>query len=296
MSSSFSLETVTSRIVKFTVLLILQIPSICCSLFLLYRWITKSFLRRSLHNQTVFVLVIVSLFQTISDLPMTLEYLRKGRTSSSTFCLLWNFFGLTNYAMSIWIMSWTCFERHLAIFHDDIFVTSYGKICFHYIPLALTVIMPWLYYFILIFFYPCKNHFSQLTLFCGWCCYVYNDRLVIFNWLTFGVIPTFLIIFLNVLLIFRVIIQSRRVRQQMNWYRHRRIIIQLFGFSSLYILFDTPTVAVGLIQFIYPRFAADFQMLYLFYLVYMLPLLVPLICASTFGERWRRPRKQQLYL
>lgn len=288
----FSLETTTSRTIKFTILLILQLTSVCCSLFLLFQWITKSILRRSLHNQTIIVLVIVSFFQTISDLPMSLEYLRRGEAPSSTFCLIWNFVALSNYAAGVWVMTWSCLERHLLIFHDRLIVTFRGKLIFHYIPLFIFFIVPWMYYFILIFFYPCKNTFYPTLLFCGWCCYAYNNQLVLFNWLTFGVIPTCCITLFSLWLIVRVVVQKRRVQQRVNWNRHRRIVIQLLSISCLYILFDSPTIIIGLIQLILPKFAADVQTLYLFYIVYLLPLLVPFICLNTFHELWSKKHTQ----
>jgi hypothetical protein len=124
-----SLETITSRTVKFIVLLVFQVVSILCLLYLLFHLITKSTLRRALHNHSTIALIIISFLQLISDLPMSLEYLRQGHASSSTSCLMWSFFALSNYAAGIWTMSWTSLERHILIFHDRLIVTSRGKIC-----------------------------------------------------------------------------------------------------------------------------------------------------------------------
>ncbi len=285
-SSVLSTETVISRTIKFIVLFILQLSSICCSLFLLFHLITKPTLHRALHNHTIIALVIVSSFQTISDLPMTLTYLWIGRASSSNFCLMWNFFALSNYAVGVWAMTWASLERHFLIFHDRFIVTFRGKILLHYIPLIISLTIPWIYYFILIFFYPCTNTFKQSLLFCGWCCYVYNDQLVLFNWLAFGVIPTCSITLFSLWLIARVIAQRRRVKQQINWRQHRYMVIQLVSISCLYVFFDSPAIVIGLVQLILPTFALEAQMLYLYYMVYLIPLLVPFVCLSTFRELW----------
>ncbi|CAF4080457.1 unnamed protein product [Adineta steineri] len=199
-------ETVTSRTIKFVLILICQLLSISCSIFLLFHLITKATLYRALHNHTIIALVIVSFFQTISDLPMSLDYLRIGQASSSIFCLMWNFFALSNYAVAV------------------------------------------------------------------------------------GIVPTCSISLLSLGLIVRVIRQKRRVQQRINWRQHRRMIIQLLSISCLYIFFDAPTVLIGLIRLSLPTFAMDIQIQYLFYIVYLLPLLVPFICLSTFRELWSKNR------
>lgn len=286
--NSPSLETPTSRMIKFFVLLILQMMSVCCSIFLIFHLIIQPTFRRRLQNQTIVLLLIVSFFQTISDLPMSLDYLRQGQALSNTFCLLWNFFALSNYAVGVWLMTWTSIERHFLIFNESLFIRIRGKILFHYIPLIASLSIPWIYYVVLIFFYPCTNYFYRTFLFCGWCCYAYNERLVFFNWLTFGVIPVCSISVFSLCLIIRVVRQKQRARGRIRWGRHRFMVIQLISVSCLYILFDSPTIIIGLIRLYLPTFAADIQTLYLFYIVYLLPLLIPFVCLSTFRELWSR--------
>lgn len=287
-----SLETITSRTIKFFILFLLQVFSVCCSLFLIFHVIIKSTHRRRLQNQTIVALLIVSFFQTVSDLPMSLDYLRRGQASSDTFCLMWNFFALSNYAVGVWTMTWASIERHFLVFHEPLFTRVRGRVLFHYIPLCTSLCIPWIYYVVLIFFYPCTNTFYQTVLFCGWCCYVYNDRLVFFNWLMFGVIPVCSINVFSFWLIVRVVSHKRRVQGRINWYSHRCMVVQLISVSCLYILFDSPTIIIGLIRLRLPTFAADIQMLYLYYIVYLLPLLVPFACLSTFRELWSKKRVQ----
>ncbi|CAF3864598.1 unnamed protein product [Adineta steineri] len=287
-----SFETNIANLIKFIILLIFQLLSICCSLFLFFHLITKPKLRRSLRNHTIITLVIISFFQTISDLPLTLEYLRIGQASSSVFCLLWNFFAFSNYAVGVWVMTWASLERHFLIFHPGLMNTTRGKFFFHYIPLFISLFIPWMYYIAMIFFYPCTNTFYLSALFCGWCCYAYNDALVTFNWLMYGVIPVCLITTLNIWLIIRVVLQKRHVQQQINWRQHRRMTVQLLSVACLYIFFDGPAVIIGIIRLGVPTFAADIQILYLYYIVYFLPLLVPFICLANFRELWNKNRVQ----
>ncbi|CAF0983545.1 unnamed protein product [Adineta ricciae] len=294
-SSSYeipSYETSTSRTVKFTIILVFQIISISCSIFLLFNLLTKSALYRPLHNHTIIVLGLISFFQTISDLPMVLAYLHLGQAPTTVFCLLWNFFALSNYAVGIWVMTWASFERHLLIFHDNLMKTSRRRLALHYLPLACSIFFPWSYYISLIFFYPCVNTFYQTFLFCGWCCYARNDQLVFFNWLTFSVIPTLSILFLSVTLIIRVIRQKYRMQQQIQWRQHRHMILQLLSISFLYILFDTPSTIIGIVQLFLPTFAVDIQILYLIYIVYLLPLLTPFLCLNGLHQLRKRNHQQ----
>jgi hypothetical protein len=287
-----SLETFTSRNIKFSILLILQLLSISCSLFLLFHLLTKSTLRRALHNHTIIALVIVNFFQMLSDLPMTLDYLRRGRASSSSFCMMWNFFAFSNYAVGVWGMTWASLERHILIFHKNFVTTLHGKILFHYIPLFISLIIPWIYYIFLVFLYPCTNTFYQSFLFCGFCCYAYNDQLVFFNWLLLGVIPPCCITLFSVCLIIRVVVQKRRVHQRIHWRQHRRMVIQLLSISCLYIFFDDPTVVIGLIKLNQPTFGNEVQMLYLYYIAYLLPALVPFVCLNGFRELLGKRREK----
>jgi hypothetical protein len=115
---------------------------------------------------------------------------------------------------------------------------------------------------------------------------------VLFNWLAFGIIPTCSITFLSLWLIVRIVTKRRHMQQRVNWRQHRYMVIQLLTVSCLYIFFDAPTIIIGLIRLSLPLFAADIQILYLYYIVYLLPLLVPFVCLSNFRELWAKRRAQ----
>jgi len=291
-STIYSLETTFSRTIKFILLFIAELGSICCSLFVLFNLILKRTLRRALHNHTIITLVAVSFSHNITDLPMLLDYLRRGYALSSTFCLMWNFFGWSNYAIGIWTTTWASFERHLLVFHSHLINTFRTKIFFHYIPLSMCIIIPWNYYVFLVFFYPCTNIFYQSILFCGFCCYAYNDQLVFFNWFAFGVIPTSLITVFSISLIVRMIAQKRRVQRRFQWRRYRFMVIQLLSISFLCMFYYIPTIILWIIQIFLPRFGNDIQMLYLYYIGYLWPSLTPFFCLSTLQELWVKKRER----
>jgi heme exporter protein D len=121
---------------------------------------------------------------------------------------------------------------------------------------------------------------------------VRNNQLVLFNWLAFGITPICLITFSSLWLFVRVVTQKRRVQQRVHWRQYRRMVIQLLMVSCLYIFFDAPAVIIGLIQLTRTTVAFDVQILYLYYIVYLLPLLIPFVCLSTFRELWTKTRVQ----
>ncbi|CAF3090504.1 unnamed protein product [Rotaria socialis] len=71
-------ETSESRLRKFWILLLFQIPSNLCSIFVLHHMFTAKIFRQTLSNHVIIAMLIVSLLSTTVDLSLTLNYLRLG--------------------------------------------------------------------------------------------------------------------------------------------------------------------------------------------------------------------------
>ncbi|CAF4172241.1 unnamed protein product [Rotaria socialis] len=69
-------ETSESRLRKFWILLLFQIPSNLCSIFVLHHMFTAKIFRQTLSNHVIIAMLIVSLLSTTVDLSLTLNYLR----------------------------------------------------------------------------------------------------------------------------------------------------------------------------------------------------------------------------
>ncbi|CAF1028906.1 unnamed protein product [Adineta ricciae] len=82
------------------------------------------------------------------------------------------------------------------------------------------------------------------------------------------------------------------MQQQIQWRQHRHMILQLLSISFLYILFDTPSTIIGIVQLFLPTFAVDIQILYLIYIVYLLPLLTPFLCLNGLHQLRKRNHQQ----
>ncbi|UJR21924.1 hypothetical protein I4U23_024993 [Adineta vaga] len=63
-----------------------------------------------------------------------------------------------------------------------------------------------------------------------------------------GVIPCFLITIFNTLLLIRVIKQKQRLRQNIDWRKYRRMIIQMISCTGLFLLFDLPLMGLYIAQ------------------------------------------------
>ncbi|CAF2633860.1 unnamed protein product [Rotaria sp. Silwood2] len=72
--------------------------------------------------------------------------------------------------------------------------------------------------------------------------------------------------------------------QIIRWRNHRKMVIQLWIISSLYMACWLPVTIVSLIQItVIPSFMAD-QMDIISFAIYLIPLFLPLICLSTLPD------------
>ena len=83
----------------------------------------------------------------------------------------------------------------------------------------------------------------------------------------------------NVSLIIRVTQQRRR--HHASWHRQRKLTVQLVTIAILYMLFWFPLAVNGLIiSYSSAPFALQIQLDYFFFLIYMVPLLLPFVSLS----------------
>ncbi|UJR10419.1 hypothetical protein I4U23_014623 [Adineta vaga] len=73
-----------SRKITFSFLVTLIIPSIVCSVFIIYHVIRKKEIRYRLYNHTILCIFFLNLFQAILDLPMTIAFLYQGQVAIPT--------------------------------------------------------------------------------------------------------------------------------------------------------------------------------------------------------------------
>jgi hypothetical protein len=92
----------------------------------------------------------------------------------------------------------------------------------------------------------------------------------------------------DISLIIRVLFRKRvgLQHQRVQRHRHRKMVIQLLPISSLYLTFQLPYYAVVFIQLFVtlPDWTAYMQIVYFYYLFWLLTLLLPLICIGCLTD------------
>jgi hypothetical protein len=90
------IEISLPRLIRFWLLLLIDIPSIICSLFLLYYFLTKQNHRSALNNHTIILLLFTSLFTQLIDIPLYLNFLHLGFVwpQTLTTCVIWRYAGI----------------------------------------------------------------------------------------------------------------------------------------------------------------------------------------------------------
>ena len=287
-------ELIPSRSVQFWSILIFQIPSLACTIYLLYHLLFSKKSRQALCNHVIALLLIFTLLVEMIDNPLYLNaYLHHGINSfpsSSMICLLWWLIDYGAYrAITIFFM-WASFERHLLIFHHHRFLgTKRKRILFHYIPLGILFIYINAFYIIVVLFYPCENTFDYNYEACGSSpCYREVLWLALWDDLINGTLCTILEAIFTIALLIRVIRTRHRARQHIHWRKHRKMAIQLLSISILSLTITLPQALLTAIEHV----IADIKELtsvvdsYLFYLTTFVVLCLPLISFGCSPEFW----------
>ncbi|CAF1003583.1 unnamed protein product [Adineta steineri] len=290
-----SSEPILYRYMKLCLFAILEVPSVLISIYILYINFSYRKFRSRLRNHSIIGLILLSLIETTTELPIALQYLHLGyvKPNNSRFCLFWIWYNFSLQTTNLSLMTWTSIERHIFIFHSKWFQTSYGKWIYHYIPLIISTIYIPIFYFICVILYQCDNNFDYSLFLCGSICYNNVTWLSSFDWMTNMLIPSLLIPIINISLLVRVTVQIKKVKRILKWRTARKMTIQSLIISTLYLLFWTPLALVSLIRIYFiPTFIDDITFYYLNYTPYLVQLLMPFVCIICLTEVW--PKKNRI--
>jgi hypothetical protein len=243
--------------IMFILLLIVEIPSILCTCFILifffFNW--HSLMTKGLRNHVIFLLIVVSLLYTTLDLPFIISYYHLGydRFRTPSFCLWWYWLDYTVLVMSLILTATASVQRHILIFNSHCLRVRRKRWLFHFIPLIYCVLYPPLFYIIVVFFYPCVTIFDESSQSCPYTCYNNDYLLCYFDWIFHTICPVVVIVVANTTLICRVIysMDKFRRRQSHTWKRRRKLTLQLVAFSSLYVMGWGPSVIISSLKTIF---------------------------------------------
>ncbi len=229
-------------IVKFWFYLVLLIPSIICTLFVLYYLLFDRTLRHSLNNHVIIVLLFTVLFCELTQYPWMLYYHAHGNIWSRPyiFCFIWGFIDWAVYMLQLLLFAWASIERHILIFHDRWVATKKKRFFVHYLP-PVIIIIYWLIFYTYVYFYPsCQNHFDSSQMICMTVCSFDSFSFHAFDTLFNNIIPSLTIVIFSVALLVRILRQKYRIRHQIQWRKHRKMTIQTLSISILYLLITAP--------------------------------------------------------
>jgi hypothetical protein len=260
-----TLESSTSKTIKFILLLLGQGISVPCYILVIYQFVTHRALHRAIRNHVTIVNLLVNFVIVTIDFTCHLIYLRRGVLvpSSPVLCLVWQFVDYGLWYGDLLLKLWTAIERHILIFHSSILLSARRRLLLHFIPLAVFT----LYYY------------NAIPAWLLW-----------YEVLAHYVIPILLMIAFASALPIRVLLQKNRLHVDTSWRHYRKMTIELIFIKAIYI-FDLPYVIVTIVRWSGSReFGVDLQGPYFYYCNYIPIILFPFGIIGSLPKLRRRIR------
>lgn len=288
--------TTLSYTLRFWLLLVFAVPSLLCSLFICSYYLFDRKRRRAVQNHAIFIIILCNVILILTDLCWILHSLHNSGlvlSATATFCTIWWFLDYCLYGIQTVMLAWASIERHILVFHGHLLSTTRKRVIYHYSPLIVLLLYALLFYSVVVFLPPCANEFDFSSVECGVNpCFLQVRLLRLWESVMHSVVPSLIIAIFSLALLYRTIRHRTRLRQPIQWRKHRRMSVQMLSLSSVYLFMNLPLTVFTLLRVISPtkpQFGFAFQ-LYQFLLEYSvtlsLPFVVLLSCTST--ERRQR--------
>jgi hypothetical protein len=281
------------RPVRFCLLLLFDIPSIICTLLLLYHLIHDRTLRKALNNHVIILLLILGLATQLIDIPFYLAFITNlgiVKPSIPATCLTWWFVSFGMYNGGTILMAWAAIERHFLIFNSQWILTERGRRFVHYFPLTLLLFYIFIFYIYVLFFFPCENLYHYTLPLCNaYPCYQADSFLGVWDIIVNNILPSLLVALMSIALLIRVIRQKRRLNQQIQWRKQRKMTIQLLSLSALNIVFNIPLNLVSLAHLcgLPEDYGVEAEQ-YFYFSCYFLTFLFPFVCLFSYPKLVRK--------
>ena len=279
---------VTVHAIRFWAYLFSDIISLSFTLFALYHLLKDRALRRALHNHVIIVLLFVVLIFESTNIPWILsnDHNNTPVIKSRVFYEIWTYINYGFYSVQLELFAWATIERHILIFHDPWVSTSKKRFFIHYLPIAAIIIYYIIYMAMIHFEIFCTSSFDAFL--AGGIhipCVFAHTVLGLWDISFHQVLPTLTIVVFSVGLLVRAIRQKNRLRQSIDWRKHRKMIVQLLSISIIYTIFNGPWVMVIFTyQFGLPDHIAEIALVYTGFLYYYVTFLFPLVCCLSSPE------------
>ncbi|CAF3360691.1 unnamed protein product [Rotaria socialis] len=285
-------DSVISNPVRFWLLLIAMVPSVACSIAILYYTLSSRTRRRGIHNHFIILLLCNNLIYELIDISLFLNYYRSGTVVPATksLCLMWMFVDETLYNVSTVTIAWASIERHIIIFHDKWLSSVKKRFLLHYAPYAIVITYTILFHFVVIVIPPCENTYNYTQEICGHPLCSHNSKLVgTWDSVVHNIIPAITIVIFSISLLARVLIKNHRMRRAFQWRKHRKIAIQLLLISFLYLLLYIPIICIELVQLccVSEELNGPFEQYAHFFSYYVILLLPFVYMGSLIESSWQ---------
>lgn len=233
----------------FLLLLIIAVPS---AVFALYQFLLVENLRQSLQNHSIVALISINLAYQLTEISCLIYYFRYFKTFSATpaFHLVWGYIDWAVFTLQYILYAWITIERHILIFHSQLFSTCRKRLFFHYLPPILLTIYSLLYYTIIFFGTTCENDFENILTPSLFPCVLENKALMLYETMAHLVMPTFIVVISSIFLMIRIFWQKYRMKHQFQWHGYRVMAIQVLSVSFLFLIFPFPYIVIILLQLV----------------------------------------------
>lgn len=285
--------TFFSKNISFALLLTFVIPSILMHLFVFTLILFDKTLRSAPNNYVILFTLFYSFIITSFMIPTVLDSHRSKPTIhwSLVWCKIRSFIETTSFCVINLLVAWASFERHLLIFHINLFNVKWKIFCFHYMPPILLSIYIFIFYIYGSFIYPCENQVDFANNICYYGCQSRDPIVGMWQTSMHTIFPTICVLIYNVALLYRVYRSKTRLRQSINWRKYRKMIFQLVSISCLYLLFHLP-FAIFYIWIIIAWTPAIFTLLQQFgFVTYFVPLIFPFVFLFSIPELGLKMKK-----
>jgi hypothetical protein len=283
-NSFTNLDELIPNAVRFWIYLIFLIPSIICSLFVLYHLLSSRTLRLALHNHAIIIFLFIGLIYQVTIYPWMLYfYQHEGIWKRSLFfCTLWIFIDWGLYFTQTILFAWATMERHILIFHSKWVSTRRKRFFIHFLPLLLLLIYCLIYYTVITFLPPCENIFDDYYTICVELCLFKTSALRIYDTIAHQILPNLIIVVFSIALLLRVRWQKQCTGQSLQWRKHWKMTVQLLFVSIIYLIFALPLTLMNLLHLcgLSRDVTANF-MEYVLFFNYCMMLLCPFACALS---------------
>ncbi|CAF2092689.1 unnamed protein product [Rotaria magnacalcarata] len=291
-------EISMSRTTRFWILLLFDVPSIICTLVVLFCVFVDQKLRLSVKNHALVILLILGLGTQLVDVPFYLNFIVHSGVfpPNPSTCILWCFMDIGMYNGGAILLAWTAFERHIIIFHSRWISTRKGRIIAHYLPLLFLILYIFIFYIYAFYFFPCENTYDYTLPYCnGSPCYANDPIMGMFDWIVNITMPTLLEAFFSLSFMFRVVWQKYRSHLSVQWRKQRKMTIQLMSLTVLNLSINFPLSILNMAHLcgLPSNIGVDASQ-YFFFFCYFVIFFLPFICLASITDVYKKFRQKIL--